>query len=144
MLPPPRSKNAGALHPPTTRLLITPLPPRPPTMKPPLSTPGKTATASARSSRSPGIDFSRVPMICSKTRAALADWSAAARAFFVLRSRLDCAEAAEATPITKTEIVTRKTREIDLPIALSQRLCLDARLVSRPHQGGQVRPLNES
>src|SRR5438067_2017874 len=77
MLPPPRSKNAGALQPPATRRLITPLPPRPPTIKPALMTPGNTATASALSSRSRGIDLSRAFMIWLKTRAALADRSAA-------------------------------------------------------------------
>src|SRR5712672_3557257 len=91
MLPPPRSKNAGALQPSATRRLITPLPPRPPTMNPPFHTLGKTATASARSSKSCGIDLSRVAMIWLNIRAALSDCAAASRALPILRSRLVCA-----------------------------------------------------
>jgi hypothetical protein len=63
-------KNAGALQPPVTRRLMMPLPPRPPTTSPALSMPGKTATASARSSRSLGIERSAEPIICSRTREA--------------------------------------------------------------------------
>src|SRR5436309_14469760 len=104
MLPPPRSKNAGALQPPATRRLMTPLPPRPPTMKPALMTLGKTATASALLRRSRGIDFSRVLMISLKTRAALADCWAAARAFFELRSRPVWAKPVLAIVITRRMI----------------------------------------
>ena len=65
---------AGALQPPVTRRLMTPLPPRPPTTKPALIIPGKTATASALSSKSFGMERSGAPMICSKTRDAFSDF----------------------------------------------------------------------
>ena len=73
-LAPPSLKKAGALQPPVTRRLMMPLPPRPPMTKPALIMPGKTATASALSSRPFGMERSGVPMICSKTRAASADF----------------------------------------------------------------------
>src|SRR5437879_1154459 len=131
MLPPVRSKNAGALQPSFTRRLITPLPPRPPTMKPALSTPGKTATASARRSKSLGIDFSRVAMICSNTRAAFEDCFAASRAFLVLRSRVVWANAAAAAATSKETTKNRMTSFfIDAPIRNSI-LSLGAGLLPR-------------
>src|SRR5256714_326565 len=73
-LAPPMWKKAGALQPPVTRRLMTPLPPRPPTTKPALIIPGKTATASALSSKSFGMERSGAPIICSKTRDAFSDF----------------------------------------------------------------------
>ena len=100
-------ENAGALQPSGTRRLITPRPPRPPTMNPAFNTPGNTATASARFSTARGMLRSRVALICSKTFAAFSACFAACNDFLAVRGRSCYAIAA--TPNDAIRTMTRPT-----------------------------------